>query len=96
MDDTTVQAPAPPTYGFLSELIKQWRAQDIHGSWDAKSDANLLEPYILTREKRREIPTMSDPDPETLWRMELFYNAIGLAIERATGGDGLSHDEAAP
>jgi probable nitrogen fixation protein len=28
---------------------------------------------------------MSDPDPETLWRMELFYNAIGLAIERATG-----------
>ena len=85
MDDTTVQAPAPPTYGFLSELIKQWRAQDIHGSWDAKSDANLLEPYILTREKRREIPTMSDPDPETLWRMELFYNAIGLAIERATG-----------
>jgi probable nitrogen fixation protein len=28
---------------------------------------------------------MSDPDPETLWRMELFYNAVGLAIERATG-----------
>jgi probable nitrogen fixation protein len=44
-----------------------------------------LEPYILTKEKRREIPIMSDPDPETLWRMELFYNAVGLAIERATG-----------
>src|ERR1035438_1075525 len=52
---------------------------------DAKSDPDLLEPYILTREKRLEIPMMSDPDQETLWRMELFYNAVGLAIERATG-----------
>ena len=35
------------------ELIKQWRAQDTHGAWEGKSDATLLEPYILTREKRR-------------------------------------------
>ncbi len=28
---------------------------------------------------------MGDPDPETLWRLELFYNAIGLAIERSLG-----------
>jgi len=80
-----VQTAATVKRGFLDELIKQWRAQDLHGSWDAKSDLDLLEPYILTREKRREIPIMSDPDPETLWRMELFYNAVGLAIERATG-----------
>jgi len=69
----------------VGELVKQWRAQDAHGAWEGKSDATLLEPYILTREQRREIPMFGDPDPETLWRMELFYNAIGLAIERATG-----------
>lgn len=69
----------------VRELVKQWRAQDAHGAWEGKSDAKLLEPYVLTREKRREIPIIGDPDPETLWRMELFYNAIGLAIERATG-----------
>ncbi len=69
----------------VRELVKQWRAQDAHGAWEGKSDQMLLEPYILTREKRREIPIIGDPDPETLWRMELFYNAIGLAIERATG-----------
>lgn len=69
----------------VRELVKQWRAQDAHGAWEGKSDLQLLEPYILTREKRREIPIIGDPDPETLWRMELFYNAIGLAIERATG-----------
>jgi probable nitrogen fixation protein len=28
---------------------------------------------------------MGDPDPETLWRLELFYNAVALAIERQTG-----------
>jgi probable nitrogen fixation protein len=85
MAENVVEVAAPPTRGFLNELIKQWRAQDLHGSWDAKSDHDLLEPYILTREKRLEIPMMSDPDPETLWRMELFYNAVGLTIERATG-----------
>jgi probable nitrogen fixation protein len=69
----------------VRELVKQWRAQDAHGAWEGKSDQTLLEPYVLTREKRREIPIIGDPDPETLWRMELFYNAIGLAIERATG-----------
>jgi probable nitrogen fixation protein len=69
----------------VRELVKQWRAQDTHGVWDSKSDATLLAPYILTREQRRAIPLMGDPDPETLWRLELFYNAVGLAIERATG-----------
>ena len=85
MVENPVQVVAPPSHGFLNELIKQWRAQDLHGSWDAKSDHDLLEPYIMTREKRLAIPLMSDPDPETLWRMELFYNAIGLTIERITG-----------
>jgi probable nitrogen fixation protein len=70
---------------FVKELIKQWRAQDAHGAWDGKTDLDLLEPYILNKEKRREMPIMGDPDPETLWRMELFYNAVGLVIERETG-----------
>ena len=70
---------------FLKELVKQWRAQDARGAWDKKSDLELIAPYIITKEQRREIPIIGDPDPETLWRLELFYNAVGLAIERATG-----------
>ena len=70
---------------FVKELIKQWRAQDAHGAWDGKSDAQLLDPYIVDKQRRKEIPLMGDPDPETIWRMELFYNAVGLCIERATG-----------
>jgi len=70
---------------FVVELIKQLRAQDTHGTWEGKSDAKLLEPYILTAEQRRELPMMGDPDPDTLWRLDLYHNAVGLAIERATG-----------
>lgn len=69
---------------FVRELIKQIRAQDTHGAWEGKSELQLLAPYILTPEQRRALPIMGDPDPDTLWRLELFHNAVGLAIERAT------------
>ena len=69
---------------FVRELIKQIRAQDTHGTWEGKSDATLLEPYIVTAEQRRAMPIMGDPDPDTLWRLDLFHNAVGLSIERAT------------
>jgi probable nitrogen fixation protein len=69
---------------FVRELVKQVRAQDTHGTWEGKSDAKLLEPFIVTAEQRRAMPIMGDPDPDTLWRLDLFHNAVGLTIERAT------------
>ncbi len=87
MSDVAVADPKAETLArpFVKELIKQWRAQDMHGAWENKSDFDLIEPYIVDKVKRREIPLVGDPDPETIWRLELFYNAIGLTIERATG-----------
>jgi probable nitrogen fixation protein len=69
---------------FVRELVKQIRAQDTHGTWEGRSDLALLAPYVLSAEQRRALPIMGDPDPETLWRLDLFHNAIGLVIERAT------------
>lgn len=80
-EDTATLMETP----FLKELVKQWRAQDTHGAWEGKSDLDLLEPYILDKEARKALPIMGDPDPETIWRLELFYNAVGLAVERETG-----------
>ena len=40
-------------------------------------------PYILDKEARRELPIIGDPDPETIWRMELFYNAVALCRSNA-------------
>lgn len=85
-DTTAVLEPTPAAEApFVKELIKIWRAQDSHGAWEGKSDLSLLEPYILDKEARRALPIMGDPDPETIWRLELFFNAVALSIERATG-----------
>jgi probable nitrogen fixation protein len=81
LDEAALAANDP----FLRELVKQWRAQDSHGAWEGKPDTALLAPYVLDAEARRALPLIGDPDPETLWRLELFHNAVGLAIERATG-----------
>lgn len=70
---------------FVQQLIQQLRAQDINGTWDNKSDLQLLKPYLHTAEERRALPIIGDPDPETLWHLELFYNAIAVAIEHETG-----------
>ena len=85
-DTAAVLEPNPAAEApFVKELIKIWRTQDSHGAWEGKSDLSLLEPYILDKEARRALPIIGDPDPETIWRMELFFNAVALSIERATG-----------
>ena len=70
---------------FLSTLVRVMRAEDSYGSWEKRTDAHLLKDFILTKEQRREIPIIGDPDPDVLWRVEKFYAAIGLAIEAEAG-----------
>lgn len=79
-DDKKTIAASP----FLSELVKVMRAQDSYGTWEGKADAEVLAPFVVTKEQRKLIPIIDDPDPDVLWRLELFYNAAGLAIERRT------------
>ncbi|MBD5801853.1 hypothetical protein AZOA_12780 [Azoarcus sp. Aa7] len=81
-DDTAAVIAASP---FLIQIVSMVRAQDSYGAWDAKTDAQVLTPYVIDKAARREIPIIGDPDPEVLWRVELFYNAAGIAIERKTG-----------
>ena len=70
---------------FLKVLVMLFRAEDSYGAWEGKSDAQLLAPFILDKEARAAIPIMGDPDPDTLWRLELFYKAVGITVERKTG-----------
>ncbi|MCK1412509.1 NifX-associated nitrogen fixation protein [Bradyrhizobium sp. CW4] len=78
-------AAAAAEWLFLKELIKIWRAQDTHGAWEGKKDLELLEPYVLDKRKRRALPIVGNPDPDTTWRLELFFDAVALSIEKATG-----------
>jgi probable nitrogen fixation protein len=82
---TELERNAVAELPFIKELIKIWRAQDTHGTWEGKADLDLLTPYIVDKEARRALPIIGDPDPDTIWRMELFFNAVALSVERATG-----------
>ena len=70
---------------FLQTLVRLLRAQDSFGAWERKSDAEILADYVITREQRRALPIIGDPDPDILWRVEQYYAAIGLCIEKETG-----------
>jgi probable nitrogen fixation protein len=81
--------PGPLTAGraaegsFLAELVRLHR--NMPGARAGATDFELLEPFVITREKRRRLEAGGEPDPEVFWRIELFHDAVGLAIERRTG-----------
>ncbi|MGA2485704.1 MAG: NifX-associated nitrogen fixation protein [Roseiarcus sp.] len=77
--------PADLTAPFVRTLVRVVRAEDTFGVWERKSDAEILADFIVTKEQRRQIPIIGDPDPDVLGRVEKFYIAVGLDIERATG-----------
>jgi len=66
---------------FMKRLVRLIRAQDSYGSWERKCDAELLAKFTVVDEQRRAIPIIGDPDPDVLWRVDLFYAAVGLSIE---------------
>ena len=49
------------------------------------SSAELIAPFILTKEQKHEIPLVGDPDEETLERVREYYNAISSLVEEKTG-----------
>ncbi|RCX32013.1 NifX-associated nitrogen fixation protein [Thioalbus denitrificans] len=70
---------------FVIEMVRQMRAVDTYGTYDNWPAARILEPFVLTREKKREIPVIGDPDEITLSRVKAFYNAIAALIEKECG-----------
>ncbi|MCG7900172.1 MAG: NifX-associated nitrogen fixation protein [Candidatus Thiodiazotropha lotti] len=70
---------------FAKEMVRQMRAIDTYGTYDDWSIAKILEPFVLTKEKKREIPVIGDPDEITLSRVKAFYNAISALIEKECG-----------
>ncbi len=57
-----------PIYGtdFIQEMIRQMRALDHYGTYDGQPVAKLLEPLILTRERKALIPIVGDPDEKAV------------------------------
>lgn len=86
-DTPPVVAAAPDglDHPFVQCLVRIVRAEDSYGTWERQGDDEVLKDFIVTREQRREMPLIDDPDPDVLWRVEKFYSAVCLAIEIDAG-----------
>ena len=70
---------------FIKEMARQMRALDSYGQYDGKPVESLLDPFVLTKERKAEIPLVGDPDETTLACIKAFYNAIAVLIEKECG-----------
>ena len=78
-DDPALQAP------FVQEMLRQMRAVDTYGIYDDWSLAKIVDPLVLTKERKRAIPVVGDPDEITISRIKAFYNALSATIESRSG-----------
>lgn len=67
---------------FIKEMTRQMRALDTYGTYNGWSVEQILAPFIMTKEKKAEIPLVGDPDEETIARVKCLYNAISVLIEK--------------
>ena len=70
---------------FMQEMAKQMRAIDTYDSFEGMSEAEILDPFVMTKERKREIPVIGDPDEIVIARIKAFYNAISTLIEKECG-----------
>ncbi|MEZ5583719.1 MAG: NifX-associated nitrogen fixation protein [Candidatus Competibacteraceae bacterium] len=70
---------------FAKELIRQMRAQDRYGRYDSYSAAQVIDPFVLTKERKRALPVVGNPGAVVLARLNAFYNAIATLIEQHSG-----------
>ncbi len=70
------------SHPVVRQIVTQLRALDSYGTYDTWPDYKVLDPMILTKERRREIPVVGDPDETTVSRLKAYYNAIAAGIER--------------
>lgn len=67
---------------FVKEMSRQMRALDTYGTYTGWTVEKILDPYIMTKERKATIPMIGDPDGETISRVKAFYNAIAVLIEK--------------
>lgn len=87
-DNNSVKSEVPPEVlnsRFLQAIVKHIRGQDTYGTYRKWSDDLLLKPFIISKQKKREIPIDGEIDPMTLSRIGAFYRAVAACIEKETG-----------
>lgn len=70
---------------FAGEMVRQMRALDSYGALDSWPAVRILGPFVMTKEQKRQIPIVGDPDERVISRVKAFYNAIAALIEKECG-----------
>ena len=70
---------------FLKVLVKQIRAQDTYGFYRSWSDELIIKPFIVSKQKKREISLEGEVDPATKSRIMSFFGTIAASLEKETG-----------
>ncbi|WP_316859716.1 NifX-associated nitrogen fixation protein [uncultured Cohaesibacter sp.] len=78
-EDPALEAP------FIAEMLRQIRAVDSYGIWDKSGHHEIIDPYILTKERKRQLPVIGDPDEDIVTRIKAWYNALSASIEARSG-----------
>jgi probable nitrogen fixation protein len=81
MSSTSTAATATEV---ADEVVKQMRSRDSYHGGDDRPAEQLLAPFVITKERKKEIPVTGDPDEETIDRVKAFYNALCTLIEKRT------------
>ncbi|MFN6229427.1 MAG: NifX-associated nitrogen fixation protein, partial [Dolichospermum sp.] len=58
---------------------------DSYGFYRNWTDELILKPYIVTKQKKREISVEGEVDPATISRINAFFRAVAASIEKETG-----------
>ena len=70
---------------IVKDYIKQLRAIDTYDTYDGWSEANIIDPIVLTKERKQKIPVIGDPDGLTIARLKAYYNSLATLIEKNSG-----------
>lgn len=73
------------TSDIVVELLKQLRALDTYDTYEGWSEEKIIDPIVMTKERKRETPIIGDPDEITLARVKAYYNSIASLIEKKSG-----------
>ncbi len=81
-ETTTIDIASKP---LLQEIVRQIRGQDTYGVYRSWSDELVLKPFVVTKEKKRQISIEGEVDPVTKARIMAYFRAIAIRIEKETG-----------
>ncbi|HAA29379.1 MAG TPA: hypothetical protein DCE56_18865, partial [Cyanobacteria bacterium UBA8553] len=70
---------------LLQEIVRQIRGQDTYGVYRSWSDELVLKPFVVTKERKRQISLEGEVDPVTKARIMAYFRAIAIRIEKETG-----------